>query len=74
MKKPETSISDMKMGVNEDVEAKVKDLLDSKQYEDVILLMDQILDKEQTSAYYFYRAYARNKNHSALGYELQAYS
>lgn len=61
MKKPETSISDMKMGVNEDVEAKVKDLLDSKQYEDVILLMDQILDKEQTSAYYFYRAYARNK-------------
>ena len=61
MKKPEISKSNVEMGVNVEIEAKVKELLDAKQYEDVILLMDQTLEKEQNSAYYFYRAYARNK-------------
>jgi len=61
MKKSEINNSDVMMGENVDIEAKVKELLDINQYEEVILLMDQCLNKEQTSDYYFYRAYARNK-------------
>ena len=61
MNKSKLINNDVKMGVNVDIEAKVKELLDNKQYEEVIQLMDQTLEKEQTSAYYFYRAYARDK-------------
>ena len=61
MKKSEINFNDVKMGELVDIDAKVKELLDNKQYEEVILLMDQYLETEQTSAYFFYRAYARNK-------------
>lgn len=61
MKKSEINNSDAKIGENVDFEAKVKELLDTNQYEEVILLMDQCLNKEQKSDYYFYRAFARNK-------------
>ncbi len=61
MKKSEINFNDVKMGELVDIDAKVKELLDNKQYEEVIQLMDTALEKEQTSAYYFYRAYARNK-------------
>ena len=61
MKKSEINFNDVKMGELVDIDAKVKELLDNKQYEEVIQLMDIALEKEQNSAYYFYRAYARNK-------------
>lgn len=61
MKKSEINFNDVKMGELVDIDAKVKELLDNKQYEEVIHLMDMTLEEERTSAYYFYRAYARNK-------------
>lgn len=61
MKKSEINNSNVMMGEDVNIEARVKELLDTNQYEEVILLMDQCLNKEQTSDYYFYRAYARNK-------------
>lgn len=47
-----------------DITGEIKGLIDSKQYKEIIILMDQALAREESSDYYFYRAYARYESKS----------
>ena len=47
-----------------DITENIKKLIESKQYEEFIILMGQALAREESSDYYFYRAYARYESKS----------